>query len=348
MPAPTDIQADPKASAKPEKVADPLEVPEGPPEEEFWDRYNKRLEFPLATVTAVLGHLLVAAFLVFFFLGYFSGKDNRSSVPLSLVPDLGGADEDGTGSAGSGGVEDPLKEGKASSLEEQLKVLPDPTKLPEIKQDLKDTLKYDNEGNIPVSDFNAPAYAAIDKTLRDKLLGIGAKKGAGPGDGSGNDGTKGTGPGGNGANSTRARSLRWVMRFRTSSGDDYVAQLAAMSAVVLVPLPPENRDCLYFPNLKKPSDHRMASEEDKNRLVGQIKFSDTRPDSVRGVCEALGVKENARSFWAFFPKGLEDELSKKEIGYRNRRPEQIEETIFRVVSRGGSYDIVVDDQTAKK
>ena len=51
--------------------------------------------------------------------------------------------------------------------------------------------------------------------------------------------------------------------------------------------------------------------------------SDTRPDSVRGVCEVLGVKEpNVKSFWAFFPKGLEDELDRKEKGYRNRRPEE--------------------------
>ena len=33
---------------------DPTQLPEGPPEEEFWDRYNKRLEFPLSTIATVL------------------------------------------------------------------------------------------------------------------------------------------------------------------------------------------------------------------------------------------------------------------------------------------------------
>ena len=342
MPAPTPEEVD--GNVPP----DPTQIPEAPPEEEFWERYNKRLEFPIATVAAVLLHLTVAACLVFFFLGYFGKNVDKSGVPVSLVPDMGGLDDEGTGSAGSGGITDPLKEAKSTSLEEQLKVLPDPSQLPVIKDNIKESLKYDNEGNIPVSDFNAPAYAAVDKTLADKLLGIGAKKGAGPGAGSGDDGTKGTGPGGTGANSSRARSLRWVMRFRTNSGEDYVAQLAAMGAVIIVPLPPENKQCLYFTNLKNLNEKKMCTDDDLRKLAGQIKFSDTRPDSVRAVCDVLGVKENAKSFWAFFPRGLEDEVSKKEIGYRNRRPEDIEETIFRVIVRGGSYEIIVDDQTPKK
>ena len=344
------VATPPEAQSEPTPAAaeDPTQIFEGPPEEEFWDRYNKRLEFPLSTVTAILLHVLVAAFLILFFKGIFGGNTDKSGVPVSLVPDMGGLDDEGTGSAGSGGVQDPLKEAKSTSLEEQLKVLPDPSQLPVIKDSIKDTLKYDNEGNIPVSDFNAPAYAAVDKTLADKLLGIGAKKGSGPGVGSGDDGTKGTGPGGTGANSTRARSLRWVLRFRTSSGDDYIAQLSAMGAVVLVPMPPDFKQGLYFTDLKNPGNRKMSTDDDLRKLAGQIKFSDTRPDSVRGVCDVLGVNEKAKSFWAFFPRGLEDDLSRKEIGYRNRRPEQIEETIFRVIVRGGSYELVVDDQTAKK
>ncbi|HEY3787309.1 MAG TPA: hypothetical protein VGL71_00585, partial [Urbifossiella sp.] len=188
MPAPTESST----TAAESPPIDPTLIPEGPPEEEFWERYNKRLEFPLGTVTAILFHVLVAAGLVFTY-SYLMKKEDKGGVPLSLVPDLGGLDDDGSGSAGSGGEMDPLKEGK-SSLEEQLKVLPDPTKLPEIVDDIKNTLKQDNEGNIPVSSYNAASYSAVDKTLRDKLLGIGAKKGSGNEAGSGSDGTKGTGP----------------------------------------------------------------------------------------------------------------------------------------------------------
>ena len=54
------------------------------------------------------------------------------------------------------------------------------------------------------------------------------------------------------------------------------------------------------------------------------------------------------AFWAFFPKELEEKLARMETGYRNRRSEDIEETIFRVTIRGGSYELVVDDQRIKK
>jgi hypothetical protein len=118
--------------------------------------------------------------------------------------------------------------------------------------------------------------------------------------------------------------------------------------VILVPMPPDFKQGLYFTNLKNLNDKKMSTDKDLSKLAGQIKFSDTRPDSVRAVCDVLGVKENVKSFWAFFPRGLEDELSKKETGYRNRRAEDIEETIFRVISKGGGYEIVVDDQRAKR
>jgi hypothetical protein len=60
------------------------------------------------------------------------------------------------------------------------------------------------------------------------------------------------------------------------------------------------------------------------------------------------VQQPAQSFWAFFPRGLEDELSRKELAYRNRRSEDIEETIFSVLIRGGSYEVVVVAQTPKR
>lgn len=323
-------------------IPDPDNLPT-PPEEEFWEKYNKRLEFPLSTVSAVLIHVLVAATLIFVLVRLMK-DDDRSSVPLTLVE--GGMDDAGDGSPGSGREQDPLYQSDKNAFAEQLKALPNPDALPAIKENLKKIL-LDDTGDTPIADNNAAAYGAVSDDLAKKLLG--AKKGSGGSAGSGDDGSKGTGPGGAGASSTRARSLRWVMRFRTADGEDYVNQLAAMGAVVLVPLPPENKQCLYFPDLKNPSNRRLATDVEVSKMVaGQIKFGDTRPDSVRAVCGILGVREPARSFWAFFPKGLEEQLAQKEIGYRNRRPEDIEETVFRVIVRGGGYEIIVDDQQAKR
>lgn len=321
----------------------------GPPEEEFWERYNRRLEFPLATVTTILFHVVVGTTLYVAY-NYFSGRaEDKSSVPMKMIDFDGGLD-DGAGSTGSGGTPDPLARGESNPWKQNPEsVLPDPTKLPEIIQDIKTAIKLDDPtDNVSVSPANAAQYQALDEELRKKFLGLGSRKGAGRGDGTGSDGTPGTGPGGPGADSSRARSLRWVLRFRTADGADYVAQLAAMGAVILVPMPPENKECLYFTDLKNPAAKKMATDADVKQLAGQIKFSDTRADSVRGVCEALGVREPARSFWAFFPRGLEDELSTKEKNYRNRRADDIEETVFRVTTRGGNYEIFVDDQTPKR
>lgn len=328
-----------------ESVPDPESIPT-PPEEEFWERYNKRLEFPLSTVSAVLIHVLVAALLIFVLGWLMTKNDDRSSVPMTLVPDLGGLGDDGAGSPGSGRIDDPLYQSDKNAFAEQLKVLPNPDALPAIKENLK-KIMLDDTGDTPIADNNAAAYGAVSDELAKKLLG--AKKGSGGSAGSGDDGSKGAGPGGSGADSSRARSLRWVMRFKTSDGNDYVNQLAAMGAVVLIPLPPENKQCLYFSDLKNPGSGRLATDAEVSKLVAeQIKFGDTRPDSVRAVCGILGVREPVRSFWAFFPKGIEAQLAQKETGYRNRRPEDIEETVFRVIVRGGGYEIVVDDQVPKR
>lgn len=313
----------------------------GPPEEEFWERYNRRLEFPLATVAAVLLHVAVAAFVIFLFVKILSQGPDKSDVPVKLIQ-MTGDDDVGEGMEGSGGGEK-LKEGE-NQFKAQQDVLPTPEQLAQAEVAIKNIM-LDDAGKLPVAAANKAAFVNADQELLKKIMG--SRSGAGPGDGRGTTGETGKGPGGTGSDSTRARSLRWVMRFQTNDGGDYVAQLAAMGASILVPLPPENKQCLFFHDLRNPSP-RMATEDDLKSLAGQIKFSDTRPGSVAGVLGALRVTQPAQSFWAFFPRGLEDDLSRKELAYRNRRSEDIEETIFRVIVRGGSYEVVVVSQTPKR
>ena len=333
----------PPAPAKPDRrpPIDPDREFRGPPEEEFWQRYNRRLEFPLSAVAAILLHVGVAAFVIFLFVKVMANGPEKSAVPVSLI-DVGGDEDSGLGSKGSGGHED-LTEGQ-NQFKAQQDVLPTPEQLAQVQESMKRVL-MDEAGVLPVAAANKAAFTKTDEELLKQILG--SRRGSGPGEGKGTTGEAGKGPGGTGSDSTRARSLRWVLRFRTNDGDDYVKQLAAMGASILVPLPPENKQCLYFSDLRNPSP-RMATEDDLKGLAGQIKFSDTRPASVQGVCSALRVTQPAQSFWAFFPRGLEDDLSRKELAYRNRRSEDIEETIFSVMIRGGSYEVVVVSQTAKR
>jgi hypothetical protein len=66
------------------------------------------------------------------------------------------------------------------------------------------------------------------------------------------------------------------------------------------------------------------------------------------VANTLDLDFQPTTFWAFFPKELEEELARLERNYRNRRSEDIEETIFRVTVRGGRPEVVVAEQRLKR
>lgn len=327
-------------------MTDLEQTPPGPPPEQFWSRYNRRFEFPISAAAAVLLHSGVAALLLIVLVQLMGSSPSRGAVPIELVPELG-LDDDGSGRPGGGGFPDPLVEKDASPWTASLALLPDPAKLPDVTQSIRKLID-DEAGAIPISPANAPQYQELDEVLRKKLLqNPGAKKGAGTEPGRGDTGEKGSGPGGDKNDDSRARSLRWVLRFSTESGRDYVDQLAALKAQILIPIPPENKETLIVPDLKERKKHRPGTDADLKQLAGKVKFSDARKDSVESVCAELGIEVKPRTFWAFFPKEVEDELLKKEKAYRNRLPENIEETVFRVRWKDGKIDLIVEDQRVK-
>src|SRR5947209_1541591 len=162
----------------------PEPLPPGPPEEEFWDKYSKHLEFPLSAFAAIFLHVLVGALLIFIL------------VPLVFV-EPGGMDDEGLGSAGSGGDESDLKPTpdpfKQTDPTPMIPNIPDPIPMPT-------TLTDPTAGALPIPKSGEPPKVR--------------ERGAGKEQGRGFDDSKGKGPGGSGADSTRARSLRWTMRFR--------------------------------------------------------------------------------------------------------------------------------------
>jgi hypothetical protein len=326
-----------------DKAADPL----GPPESTFWQRYNQHLEFPTSLLISVLALSLGFMFIVLVIWAAMRAPDTS---PIPIVLGEGGLDDFGDGSPSpDGGVANPVVSGQFTPPREEdyAKVLPK-DQLPEVKNEIKDVLKIDDPtADIAISDEAAARYGALDEELRNKLLGIGQKKGSGPGPGQGTD-PSGTGPGGDGKDSTRARSLRWVLRFRTSGGRDYLNQLMSMRAVVLAPVKDSNKQMYIFRDLANPRPGTVATDSDIAQLSRQIQFSDFRRDNVEGVAQALGLDYTPPVFWAFFPAELEADLSRKEKAYRNRQPENIEETIFQVVVRGGIYSIEVIEQRAKR
>ena len=330
----------PEPSTKPApkaKEIDPTKEFDGPPEEEFWERYNKRLEFPLSTVATVLLHVLVGTLIVLILL-QMENQEDRSSVGV-MAMDVGGLDDFGAGSPGGGGREDPiierLNEDPATAA---IALLGNPEDLPQIKE--KTVKLIDPTGKMPITAANAAAYDGLNEAIKNKLLGDQRGSGNTPGKGIG---PAGPGPGGSGADSTLGRNMRWTLRFRVNSGRDYLKQLETMGAKILIPKP-GTEQCVVIDDLSKPDSQRLIGTDDLGPYIGLLKFADSRAEAVGGVSQALGLDFRPKTFFAVFSKPFEEDLSRKEKAYQNKQPEQIEETIFTVRVSGGSFDVTVTDQ----
>ena len=324
----------PTADAELEEPTTAVEVP-------FWGKYNSHYEFPTSVVLSVLACATLFAGVVVVLLYALGGGRDMKPVPIVVIQ---GNDDSGLGRLGGGGFDSPLAEGDQIAKPQDKPIdLPD-TRLPDVKDQpnapkLPDLNK---PGALPNS--NATPFEELVKSLKEGRAG--ARKGGGPGDGRGNTGQPGDGPGGTGTDDTHKRSLRWSLRFKMDNARDYLAQIAVLGGVVVLPLP-DNRDAQVYRDLKRPRGERMADGE-WEKLAGQIQFYDQNPKWAKEVADALGAGFAPQRFMVFFPRELEDELSRKEIAYRNRKAEDIEETVFRVTVRGGNYEIVVETQTPKR
>lgn len=329
---PTRPGPDPENPDDPQAVdeleQDPEAPPPAPPEEEFWEKYNSRLEFPFSTVAAVLMHVVVALLIVWIFM-HVEKKAPNKDLPV-IISNVDGLDPfDGAPGAGTDNADSPDKEEKF----ETPPVPPeDLQKLPDVLDTLKDVLP-DPDGNI--SKDKLADFANVDKDLAKKLAR--------------GDGTHGKGPGGLGENSAAGQSLRWTLRFRTTSARNYIYQLSCLNAQLLVPLPPDNKQCMLYEDLNgDPPRGRIATPEDISRLSGQVRFSDRDRDSVRQMAGALGLDASPKIFYAFLPLSIRDDIAAKERAYAGMDPKEIGETIVQMSIGGGKWDARVVEQRDRR
>lgn len=327
---PTDLEAEDGA-----EPATALEVP-------FWEKYNAHYEFPSSVVLSVLAFVTFFAVVIGVLLVALAGGPDRTPVPIRMVD---GTDDTGDGSMGSGGTDQPIALGNRQPEAATTEQLPNRQDLPEVKKD-NPTRVEDPTAPGQLDDSSKSALQKLEEALKNGA--VGGRRGNAGGEGSGTSGQPGAGVGGDGTDNTRKRSLRWSLRFTSASGRDYVDQLAAMKAVLVIPQPPDEKDALVYRDLAGARQGVRLGEAEWTQLAGQIQFMDTKADSVRGLAEALGIGFVPRRFFAFFPSDLEKDLARMELAYRNRRAEDIEETVFRVTVRGGQYDIVVEEQRPKR
>jgi hypothetical protein len=309
--------------------------PDGVIEQPFWDRYNARLEMPIAVTTSIFMFVAACALLVLFV--SLDGKTDKTPVSLTT---LGGDDDFGEGSPGDGGAVE-LNLGQPLNRAELNEIMKD-ISVNDLKE-TKEQIQLDLDGNVEIPEGSAVALATLDKELRNKILG--AKSGNGGGT-SGGDAAGGKGPGGFGASSTYARALRWVLKFDTSSGKDYVNQIGGIGGAIMVPVPPDNKKMHLFRDPTKPTS-TIATDADFDHYNKMMRFEDPKPDLIAAVGQVLGLNFRPTAFFVYFPRELEEKLANLERNYQNKTPEQIRQTSFRVVLRGGKFDFVVIGQTLR-
>jgi hypothetical protein len=284
----------------------PPPAPLAPPDEQFWQKYSPHYEFPLSSIGSIAMHIgFLAIFLLFLWLLAKMTVSDKVPVPMTEMTLSG--DGDGAGRAG----------GEGAPLEDQ--------------QDPKVDTK--RQRLIPQAEL-----PGIVLTPRKSTGGTGD----GPESGKGNTGVPGTGSNDRGdATESGNRSKRWELIFRTESGRDYVAQLAAMEATLVIPIPPEWNVYKSYKNLRQERPAGVAFNRDE---LPNLYFVDDAADSAAKVANALGLDYSPPRFIAFFPKHIEEQLAAKERTYRGLREDQIATTKFKILMRDGKPVISVVDQ----
>lgn len=156
-----------------------------------------------------------------------------------------------------------------------------------------------------------------------------------------NDNLGGTaGSGGSGGTGRAGRAARWVLTFNTSNPQDYLRQLGGLGADVAFPA--EGGKYKYFTNLAGTPTSSLRDLDKENRIY----WMDER--SFYEVARVLGVQADVMI--AFLPGPLEDKMSKLEMARARERgvtrEEDIIQTVFEYVNRGGG-DIIIVDQKLK-
>src|SRR5262245_32367887 len=320
----------------------PPPAPLAPPDEQFWDKYSPHHEFPLSSIGSVALHIGVFAALAgLLYLAYKSTISDKTPVPMRAIVVVG--DNTGAEGGGSGGGK-PQENVDPTIHQVRPKEVPQ-AQLDEAVPKLKEFLPKvpSNSPGLRPEDLPAvPRFAGLDKELQDKLLeGASGQKGKGPGTGGGGPGPEGPGAGqASDPTSSASRGIRWELNFKTESGTDYLNQLRAMKATLLLPQPANWKEYKSYPL----SEGSLVGQEfDITKLPG-LHFIDDESGSAARLARAMGLDFSPPKFLAFFPKEIEEELARKEREFRARKESEIFSTSFRILVRDGKPTITVIDQ----
>jgi hypothetical protein len=325
-----------------------------PPEEQFWKRYSAHHEFPLSNATSLAAHILVAGVLL---LGlwvaarYMTGKDKSLEVNAVTIVGGGGGNPKGVG-GGPGQGDTTLPE--AVEPDKVTDPTKQPTPQPELKLDSPldplDVPKFQKpDGSRYIQGGEAiKALASVGVESRKKMFAAVAGKGqggtgsggGGPGTGTGTGQGSGVGTGKGELTQRQKRVLRWTMIFDTANGEDYARQLSGLGAILAIPL--ERGDNPEYRVVRNLMTRPATGDKEDLSSINRIFWIDSKPESVQRLSSALRLRPAPDYIVAFFPEELENKLLDLETRYNNGKNEDdIQETQFRIVVRGGQYEPLV-------
>jgi hypothetical protein len=282
-------------------------------------------------------------------------SQDAASLPVGMVGEEegGGGHPDGIGTKNPGDLDPMVTKNENISAPPGVQAPASPAVMEDLKPvvpadvTLPDLISGDRFLEIDESAQEAvKKLQGVSENARAKLMeGIAQAPGKGRG-GSGRGGGKGDGDGtkdgpGRGMLEREKRILRWKMQFNTFDGRDYLTQLDELGAILAVPEPRSADAYRVIRDLKRTPAH---GEIEDLKTIERIFWIDDKPESVRSLAMALGLQVPPPHIVAFFPQSLEQELADKEKKFKGRSENQIKETRYRVVRRGGKYVPEVESQ----
>jgi len=292
-------------------------------DEGLYQKYSPNHEASYSGILSCIFHFLMV-FLIPLLATVFEDPP-RNEVAMDIVAVV---DPDNQLSAGEG-ASDPSDSDVANAEEiggapeESLLDLPDVTELTEIEQPkVRDSIsKVDAETAEYLADAGFTAREAASKAAS-------AKKSL-----SENIGSQ---PSGGASGSGRAaRAARWVLTLTYSSAQHELQVLGGLGAELAFPL--QGDQWQYFSNLAGEPQGKVRTLNGESRIYWIFE------NSFQHVARHLGVK-NATMMAAFLPVALEDKMVRLEKQENGAREEDIRQTVFKAVQRGGKWDVIVSQQ----
>ena len=338
---------------------------EATPWRRFWRRYSPYGEFPRSSITSLLAHLALVLLLILMSGALKPPEHTPPGVDVVQVGDDADAAPglgDGLPAAGSGLAESPpagtddASDGPASEMPIESTPLDD-VPVASVNADSPSAATVIGAAAAPSADqraaeaakaASAATFAAqqarqsLDRAKQRLARNLDRQSGGGLGEsGEGGSGSGTGGGGGKGATGRSARTGRWILRFEHTTFEDLLAQYEGLGAELAFPL--SNDKYRFFTRLtSRPPHSQTRSIDSESRLYW---FEENRA-TVAGIAGALGTTPTAYML-ALLPAALEDKMLKLELSFANLREDQIAKTEFKVVRRGGGFDVIVFAQTPR-